>query len=250
MTRTQLALFLATVLVLGFFFSVQLRSQAAADRLLSGQDNVTLGLLISGLAQSNQRLIEARSDLSGEEQRLADSASSPTKASQELQQQLSQLQVVNGTVPVHGPGVHLKVSFKMQAFEIQDLSNAMRQLGAEALVFVVLAQDQVAICASGCHSAAQALLAAKANVSYVAPAVGPLDAVGSIGMDLVEQIIRIYDNYGFQTQILVADVRNAVHVLDAALMGADVATVPLDVLEQLYRHPLTDELLAGRREEP
>ena len=133
MTRTQLALFLATVLVLGFFFSVQLRSQAAADRLLSGQDNVTLGLLISGLSQSNQRLIEARSDLSQEEQRLADSASSPTKASQELQQQLSQLQVVNGTVAVHGPGVHLKVSFKMQAFEMQDLSNAMRQLGAEAL---------------------------------------------------------------------------------------------------------------------
>jgi transaldolase len=113
----------------------------------------------------------------------------------------------------------------------------------------LLAQDQVSICASACHSAAQALLAAKANVSYVAPAVGPLDAVGSIGMDLVEQIIRIYDNYGFQTQILVADVRNAVHVLDAALMGADVATVPIAVLEQLYRHPLTDELLAGRREE-
>lgn len=114
----------------------------------------------------------------------------------------------------------------------------------------LLAEDQVAICASGCHSAAQALLAAKANVSYVAPAVGPLDAVGSIGMDLVEQIIRIYDNYGFQTQIVVADVRNAVHVLDAALMGADVATLPVAVLEQLYRHPLTDELLAGRREEP
>ena len=113
----------------------------------------------------------------------------------------------------------------------------------------LLAEDQVAICASGCYSAAQALLAGKANVSYVAPAVGPLDAMGSIGMDLVEQIIRIYDNYGFQSQILVADVRNAVHVLDAALMGADVATVPLAVLEQLYRHPLTEEVLAGRREE-
>jgi transaldolase len=112
----------------------------------------------------------------------------------------------------------------------------------------LLADDQVAICASGCHSAAQALLAAKANVSYVAPAVGPLDAVGSIGMDLVEQIIRIFDNYGFQTQILVADVRNPVHVLDAALMGADAATVPIAVLEQLYRHPLTDEMLSGRRE--
>lgn len=113
----------------------------------------------------------------------------------------------------------------------------------------LLAEDQIAICASGCHSAAQALLAAKANVSYVAPAVGPLDAVGSIGMDLVEQIIRIYDNYGFQTQILVADVRNPVHVLDAALMGADVVTIPTGVLEQLYRHPLTEEMLAARRED-
>jgi transaldolase len=81
----------------------------------------------------------------------------------------------------------------------------------------LLAEDQIAICASGCYSAAQALIAARANVSYVAPAVGPLDEVGTIGMDLVEQIIRIYDNYGFQTQILVAELRNPVHVLDAAL---------------------------------
>jgi transaldolase len=111
----------------------------------------------------------------------------------------------------------------------------------------LLAQDQVAVCASGCYSAAQALIAAKANVAYVAPAVGPLDDVGSIGMDLVEQVIRIYDNYGFQTQILVAQLRNPVHVLDAALMGADVATVPPAVFEQLVRHPLTDEVLAGRK---
>ena len=111
----------------------------------------------------------------------------------------------------------------------------------------LLAQDQVAVCASGCYSAAQALIAAKANVAYVAPAVGPLDDIGSIGMDLVEQVILIYDNYGFQTQILVAQLRNPVHVLDAALMGADVATVPPAVFEQLVRHPLTDELLAGRK---
>jgi len=111
----------------------------------------------------------------------------------------------------------------------------------------LLSQDQVAVCASGCFSAAQALVAAKANVAYVAPSVGPLDDIGSIGMDLVEQVIRIYDNYGFQTQILVAQLRNAVHVLDAALMGADVATVPPAVFEQLVRHPLTDELLAGRK---
>ena len=111
----------------------------------------------------------------------------------------------------------------------------------------LLAQDQVAVCVSGCYSAAQALIAAKANVSYVAPAVGPLDEVGSIGMDLVEQVIRIFDNYGFQTQILVSDMRNPVHVLDAALMGADVATVPPEVFDSLLRHPLTEQLLSRKR---
>jgi len=110
----------------------------------------------------------------------------------------------------------------------------------------LLAEDQVAVCASGCHSAVQALIAAKANVAYLAPAVGPLDEMGAIGMDLVEQVIRIYDNYGFQTQILVSEVRNPVHVLDAALMGADVAAIPPGLFEQLYRHPLTEELLAAR----
>jgi transaldolase len=110
----------------------------------------------------------------------------------------------------------------------------------------LLAQDQIAVCASGCYSAAQALIAAKSNVAYVAPAVGPLDDVGAIGMDLVEQIIRVYDNYGFQTQILVTQLRNPIHVLDAALMGADVVAISTSVVEQLFRHPLTDELLAGR----
>ena len=110
----------------------------------------------------------------------------------------------------------------------------------------LLAQDQVAVCASGCFSAAQALIAAKSNVSYVAPAVGPLDEVGSIGMDLVEQIIRVYDNYGFQTQILVSELRNPVHVLDAALMGADVAAISPAVIEQLFRHPLTESLFSER----
>ena len=133
MSRTQVALFFVTVLGLGFFFTVQVRSQAAADRLLSGQDNVTLGLLITGLAQSNQRLTQARGDLSQQESQLAASATSPNTASQQLQAQLSQLEIVNGSVPVHGPGVELKVSFAMQSFELQDLANALRQLGAEAL---------------------------------------------------------------------------------------------------------------------
>ena len=110
----------------------------------------------------------------------------------------------------------------------------------------LFAQDQIATCADGRFSTAQALIAAKANLSYVAPSVGPLDDSGSIGMDLVEQVIRIYDNYGFQTQILVSHMRNPIHVLDAALMGADVATIPPDVFEQLFRHPLTDRLLAER----
>jgi transaldolase len=112
----------------------------------------------------------------------------------------------------------------------------------------LLSEDQVAICAAGCHSAAQALIAAKANVSYVAPAVGSLDEVGSIGMDLVEQVIRIYDNYGFQTQILVAQLTNPVHVLDAALMGADVAAIPPAVFDRLFHHPLTAEMMSGRSE--
>jgi transaldolase len=110
----------------------------------------------------------------------------------------------------------------------------------------LLAEDQVATCAAGCYSTAQALIAAKANLSYVAPAVGPIDDAGSIGMDLVEQIIRVYDNYGFQTQIVVSEARNPIHVLDAALMGADVAALPAAVLEQLFRHPFTSELRAGR----
>jgi len=110
----------------------------------------------------------------------------------------------------------------------------------------LLAQDQIATCAAACFSMAQSLIAAKANVSYVAPAVGLLDDAGTIGMDLVEQIIRVYDNYGFQTQIVVSEARNPIHVLDAALMGADVAAITTSVIEQLFRHPLSDELLAGR----
>jgi transaldolase len=110
----------------------------------------------------------------------------------------------------------------------------------------LLAQDQVAVCAAGCYSAAQALIAAKANVSYVAPAVAPLDDIGTIGMDLVEQVIRLFDNYGYQTQIVVSEARNPIHVLDAALMGADVVALPGAVIEQLLRHPLSDDLRAGR----
>lgn len=86
----------------------------------------------------------------------------------------------------------------------------------------------------------QALLAAKAGATYVSPFVGRLDDISQPGMELVEQIIQIYDQYDFDTQVLVASVRNPVHVLEAALMGADVVTVPFSVLRQLCQHPLTD----------
>jgi transaldolase len=86
----------------------------------------------------------------------------------------------------------------------------------------------------------QALIAAKAGAAYVSPFVGRLDDISSAGMEMVEQIITIYGNYGFETEIIVASVRNPVHVLHAAMMGADVATVPFAVLKQLMAHPLTD----------
>ncbi len=86
----------------------------------------------------------------------------------------------------------------------------------------------------------QALLAAKVGATYVSPFVGRLDAVGHTGMDLVRQIRQIYTNYGYPTEIIVAAVRHPLHVLEAALAGADICTMSMDVLSQLYDHPLTD----------
>lgn len=86
----------------------------------------------------------------------------------------------------------------------------------------------------------QALLAAKAGASFVCPFVGRLDDTGQVGMELVEQILSIYANYEFETEIIVASIRNPLHVLDAATMGAHIATIPLKVIEQLVKHPLTD----------
>jgi transaldolase len=95
-----------------------------------------------------------------------------------------------------------------------------------------------------CFSPVQALLAAKAGASYISPFVGRLDDIGQTGMEIIPQIRQIYDNYGFETEILVASVRHPVHVLEAALAGADVATIPFKVFGQLVQHPLTDRGLA------
>ena len=91
-----------------------------------------------------------------------------------------------------------------------------------------------------CFSPTQALLAAKAGATYISPFVGRLDDVSTNGMELIEQIVQIYRNYGFTTQVLVASVRHPLHVVEAALIGADVCTIPFAVINKLFSHPLTD----------
>lgn len=92
-----------------------------------------------------------------------------------------------------------------------------------------------------CFSAAQALLAAKAGATYISPFVGRLDDYGAVGMDLITEIRAIYDNYDFDTEILAASIRNPVHVTQAALAGADCATIPPSVFADLFKHPLTEK---------
>jgi len=104
----------------------------------------------------------------------------------------------------------------------------------------ILSEKKIRTNVTLCFSASQALLAAKAGASFISPFIGRLDDISQTGMDLIADIKRIYSNYSFQTEIIVASVRNPVHVVDAAKIGADIATVPFAVIEQLLRHPLTD----------
>lgn len=107
-----------------------------------------------------------------------------------------------------------------------------------------LAEEGVQVNVTLCFSAAQALLAAKAGAAYISPFVGRLDDVGQDGMALIAEIVEIYANYDFGTEVLVASVRNPMHVVQAAKLGADVVTLPPAVLRQLFQHPLTDKGLA------
>lgn len=91
-----------------------------------------------------------------------------------------------------------------------------------------------------CFSAPQAMLAAKAGATYISPFLGRVDDISWDGMELIAQLRTIYDNYGFETQILAASIRHPKHVVDAAMIGADVSTIPLSVILQLLKHPLTD----------
>lgn len=96
-----------------------------------------------------------------------------------------------------------------------------------------------------CFSPAQALLAAKAGATFISPFVGRLDDIGTDGMSLIEDIVMIYENYDFPTEVLVASVRHPMHIVQAAKIGAQVATCPPNVIRQLYAHPLTDKGLAA-----
>ena len=104
-----------------------------------------------------------------------------------------------------------------------------------------LREQQIMVNVTLCFSAAQALLAAKAGASFISPFVGRLDDIGEKGMNLIEDIVIIYENYGFETEVLAASIRTTQHIIDAALIGAHVATVPPKVIYELYNHELTDK---------
>ncbi len=103
-----------------------------------------------------------------------------------------------------------------------------------------LSQEGVKTNVTLCFSPSQALLAAKAGASYISPFVGRLDDVSTNGMDLISQIVQIYRNYNYKTEVLVASIRHPLHLVEAALIGADVCTMPFDVINKLFNHPLTD----------
>lgn len=147
------------------------------------------------------------------------------------------------------------VSLEVIALDAEGMVNEARELvkyGPNVVVKIPMTAEglKAVRILSGMHistnvtlifSAAQALLAAKAGSTYVSPFLGRLDDVGQNGMELVEQILTIFENYGFPTQIIAASIRSPLHVLDAALAGSHIATVPLKILTQLMSHPLTDK---------
>ena len=103
-----------------------------------------------------------------------------------------------------------------------------------------LASENINTNVTLCFSASQALLAAKAGATYISPFVGRLDDISHDGMELISQIVQIYKNYNYNTQVLVASIRHPLHLVEAALMGADVCTMPFPVIDKLFNHPLTD----------
>lgn len=146
------------------------------------------------------------------------------------------------------------VSAEVISLEIQGMVQEARQLSQIAKNIVVkiplnkeglkavkiLSAEGIKTNVTLCFSCPQALLAAKVGADYISPFIGRLDDISQQGMDLIRDIKTIYRNYNFKTQIIVASIRNPLHLVDAALLGADIATIPFVVIEQLIKHPLTD----------
>ena len=152
------------------------------------------------------------------------------------------------------------VSAEVAATEYKQMlaeADVLRKIAPNVAVKVPLTQDGLKACyalsqegtmvnVTLCFSAAQALLAAKAGAAFISPFVGRLDDIGQNGMDLIHDIVTIYNNYpNLKTEVLVASIRNPIHLIEAAKIGADVATIPPSVIKQLYGHPLTDKGLSA-----
>jgi transaldolase len=152
--------------------------------------------------------------------------------------------VISGPVSAEVTAVDYETMLK-QAYKLADIAeNVVIKLpltvdGLRACVALTL--DDIETNITLCFSANQALLAAKAGATYISPFLGRLDDIGQSGINLVKDIRTIYDNYGFATQILAASIRSTDHVTQAALAGADVATIPANILNALYTHALTDK---------
>jgi transaldolase len=146
------------------------------------------------------------------------------------------------------------VSVESVSTKAEDIIQESRQLAAMADNVVVkipicleglkatkvLAQEGIHINTTLIFSSMEALLAAKAGTRYVSPFVGRLDDICHSGMNLVDEIVTVFDNYGIDTEIIVGSIRHPLHVVEAAMIGADIATIPFDVIEKLVKHPLTD----------
>ena len=152
-------------------------------------------------------------------------------------------EIVDGPISVEAVSLHCDEMVK----EAKQLSKISKNvvvkipLVKEGLKAVrILNRDKIPTNVTLCFSVPQALLAAKAGATYVSPFVGRLDDIGQAGMDLIRDMRKVYDNYGIRTQIIVASIRNPIHVIESAKAGADCATIPYDVLMNLIKHPLTD----------
>ena len=171
----------------------------------------------------------------------------PTRLAREKRNPEETIREILSLVP--GP-VSLEV-LSTQAKEMVEEAGRLASLGDQVVVKIpmteegmkavkILSAQKIRTNVTLVFQPLQALIAAKAGAGYVSPFVGRLDDISAPGMEVVEQVVAIYTNYGFETEIIVASVRNPLHVLHAAMMGADIATIPFAVLKQLMSHPLTD----------